>query len=212
MVAALLRKEGQILLVSEHVARDHQPAWVLPGGAAEPDELLLECLQRVVREETGLEVVRVGELISLSQLHRPANFGPPAHTPDQAGDRVTVFGFEVTEWRGELRQAIPDGPMGRARFWPRNEAIEHLDRLAGHAVSEPIVAYLHGEGAGRAWFYRLETEGREGLVWPARESLPEVSEQVRRARAIVTLGCLVILAILVIIVIIGIITLARPFA
>ena len=211
IVAALLRKEGQILLVVEHTAGDHQPVWVLPAGTAEPDELLLECLQRVVREETGLEVVGVGELISLAQSHRPATVGLSTRGSDQLGKRVTVFAFEVTEWKGDLHPIDPDGSMEKARFWPRNEAMVQLERGSIRALSEPILAYLHGERADRAWFYRLDVEGREALEWPTREPTPEVSEQIRRARAIVVLGCIAILAILVIIVIIGIITLARPF-
>lgn len=211
LVAALLRKEGQILLVLDDVTGTREQAWHLPGGAAGPNELLLECLQRVVREETGLEVVRVGELISLSQSHRPSNDLVSGRVPIQPGGRVTVFVFEVAEWTGELLQTGSDEYSGMVHFWPRSDAIEHLNRLPWRAASEPILAHLRGERADRAWFYRLDAEGQEDLVWPARQPPPEVSEQIRRARAIVVLGCIVILAILVIIVVIGIITLARPY-
>jgi hypothetical protein len=78
-------------------------------------------------------------------------------------------------------------------------------------MSEPLLAYLRGEERERVWLYRRADDGQDHLEWPGREPAPEISEQMRRARAFVVLGCMVILAVLVIIVIIGLITLARPF-
>ncbi len=207
VVAALLRKGGQILLVPQHEFGEPQPTWALPCGAAEPDELLLESLQRVVRAETGLEIVRVGDLISLSQSHHASTSQALA----KPGGRVMVFVFAVAEWKGELDQSGADTSTREARFWSRSEAIDRLERLPTRAMREPILAYLRDDNTDRVWLYRYENEGDDRLVWPTREPAPEVSEQMRRARAIVALGCIVILAILVIIVIIGIITLARPF-
>ena len=122
-----------------------------------------------------------------------------------------VFVFAVAEWKGELDHSGAHTSTREARFWSRSEAIDRLERLPARAMREPILAYLRDNNTDRVWLYRYENEGDDRLVWPAREPAPEVSEQMRRARAIVALGCIVILTILVIIVIIGIITLARPF-
>jgi ADP-ribose pyrophosphatase YjhB (NUDIX family) len=212
IVAALLRKEGQILLVEQDGPGDHPREWALPTGVAESSELLLECLQRTVREETGFEVVRVGDLISLSQSHHPSNPASSSQTKAQPEDRATAFVFEVAEWQGEIHLADPDGSMREVRFWPRSEAIDHLEGLSSRARRESIVAYLRDGKGDRVWLYRHDAEGHDTLVWPTSGPAPEVNEQMRRARAFVALGCIVILAILVIIVIIGVITLARPFA
>jgi ADP-ribose pyrophosphatase YjhB (NUDIX family) len=212
IVAALLRTAGQVLLVAQQGPGERQPEWTIPTGVAAPGELLLECLQRAVREETGLEVVRVGELILVSQSHLPPEHASSCELPAQSGDRATAFVFEVTEWTGQLPAPHPDGVGREARFWSRREAIDHLEGLSSRVMSEPIVAYLRDAKVDDLWLYRHDVEGNDNLVWPVQEPSPESNEQLRRARAFVALGCIVILAILIIIVIIGLITLARPFA
>jgi ADP-ribose pyrophosphatase YjhB (NUDIX family) len=212
IVAALLRTAGQMLLVTRQDPGDLQSEWTVPTGVAAPGELLLECLQRMVREETGLEVVRIGDLIMVSQSHLPPEHASPSQLPAQSGDRATAFVFEVTEWKGELLAPHLDGLGREARFWSRREAIDHLEGLSSRVMSEPIVAYLRDAKVDDVWLYRHDAEGNDNLVWPVQEPSPEANEQLRRARAFVALGCVVILAILIIIVIIGLITLARPFA
>lgn len=125
--------------------------------------------------------------------------------------RATTFVFEVAEWRGEIRQADPDDSIRETRFWPKKEAIDHLERHPSRPTREPILAYLRGED-DRVWLYRRDDQGDDRLEWPSPDVPPEVSEQMRRMRALVVLGCLAVLVIFIIIVIIGVITLARPFA
>jgi ADP-ribose pyrophosphatase YjhB (NUDIX family) len=211
IVAALLRKEGQILLIHLQGHNDMPPAWALPGGVVDPEELLVEALVRVVHEQTGIEVVRVGDLIHVVQSHNPGEHSvPDGQAPLPAG-RATAFVFEVAEWKGEIRQEDPDGRIPETRFWPRNEAIDHLARHPSRATREPILAYLRSEDNDRVWLYRRDDQGDDRLEWPSQDIAPEVNEQMRRMRALVVLGCLAVLAIFIIIVIIGVITLARPF-
>jgi 8-oxo-dGTP diphosphatase len=210
-VAALLRREGQTLLVRQPGPGDSRAAWALPGGVVEPGELLIESLVREVRQETGIEVLRVGNLIQVIQSHHPAEDSWSGGEPPQPGGRVTVFVFEVAEWTGDPPTEDAEGFVREARFWSRNKAIELLEDHPSRVMHEPILAYLRGEDRGRVWLYRRDDEGQDRLEWPARETSPQMSDQMRRARAFVLLGCVVILAILIVIVIIGIITLARPF-
>ena len=155
--------------------------------------------------------MRVGDLILVSQLDLPPDHISSGRRPLPSGERTTAFVFEVSEWKGELPRPDQDGFGREARFWSRTEAIDHLERFSSRAMSEPIVAYLRDASMDDVWLYRSDAEGLESPVWPVREPLPEVNEQMRRARAFIALGCIVILAILIIIVIIGLITLARPF-
>lgn len=53
-VAAILRKDGTILLV-QHV-KEGRAYWLLPGGGVDFGETLGDAVKREVREETGLEI------------------------------------------------------------------------------------------------------------------------------------------------------------
>jgi len=62
VAAALIRHNGDILLVQQQGADDPIPVWSLPGGVVEAGELLTEAVAREVREETGLEAEAVAKL------------------------------------------------------------------------------------------------------------------------------------------------------
>jgi ADP-ribose pyrophosphatase YjhB (NUDIX family) len=92
--AVILDQAGRVLLIRRGDGR----GWSLPGGMMEPGEMIVECLIREVREETGLEVEPV-RLVGI--------YSDPAYTqityPN--GDRVhfvsATFHCRVTG--GELR-------------------------------------------------------------------------------------------------------------
>ena len=62
IVAAVVRRGGQVVLVQQQGPDDPDPSWALPGGLLEPGESLTDALKREVRRETGLDVVSVGAL------------------------------------------------------------------------------------------------------------------------------------------------------
>jgi len=67
IVAALIRRGDEVLLVHQQGPDDSLLSWSLPGGVVEAGELLAEALIREVREETGLEVVDPGRLLYVLQ-------------------------------------------------------------------------------------------------------------------------------------------------
>lgn len=166
-VALVRRDGGDILLVREQGPDDPEPKWALPGGVAEPGELLHETLARELREETGLELVRVGPLICVAQTHIARGL-LRADAGAQAHDFVaTAFAVEIAEWRGAVpeRPADPDGFVSEARFFAVPEAIALLDRLSFRPMREPIVAYLHGAAAaGTLWLYRRAAEDADAQL------------------------------------------------
>jgi 8-oxo-dGTP diphosphatase len=154
VVAGLIRRGGDVLLVRQRGPDDAAVSWALPGGVVVAGELLAEALAREVREETGLMVEQLGPLIYTVQLHSSAE-----------SYLSTAFVFEVARWTGQPQAADPDGLVSDLHFMPLADAISRLDELPWQAMREPIVAYLRGEvGAGALWYYRQEVDGSERCV------------------------------------------------
>jgi 8-oxo-dGTP diphosphatase len=135
VVAALLRRDEEVLLVSQKGPDDDRAYWALPGGVVEPEEALTTALAREVGEEVGLRVLDPGRLAFLTQ------------TPTSI-----TFTFEVAEWDGQLRPADPDDLVMEARFFSVEVAIDKLAELPVSSMREPVVSYLRGALApGTIW-------------------------------------------------------------
>jgi len=59
--AALIFRDGKLLIAQRHVGSHLGGLWEFPGGKREPDETFEQCLVRELREELGVEI-SVGEL------------------------------------------------------------------------------------------------------------------------------------------------------
>jgi ADP-ribose pyrophosphatase YjhB (NUDIX family) len=157
VVAALIRRGEEVLLVEQQWPDAPAPAWSLPGGRVEANEALTEALIREVHEETGLTVINPGRLLYTLQYHNPIK-----------GTQSLNFVFDVAEWAGELQVADPDNFILRAEFYPPPQAIETLENhLPWRVMREPIVAHLRGAAQpGTVWVYRRQGEGGEALIAP----------------------------------------------
>ncbi len=166
IVAGIIRRNDEILLVEQKGPNDPASAWALPGGRAEPGELLPEALVREIAEETGIIVQMIGQLAYVAQFD---NSNPEAiigtGTPG-SGYIATTFVFEITAWRGKIQTADPDDFILQAQFMPIDEAIRKLEEtLSFRVMREPIVTFLRGDAKpGTMWFYRRHTDGQDTLV------------------------------------------------
>lgn len=136
IVAAVIRRNGRLLLVEEQGPDDATAAWMLPGGRVEPGETLIDALRREVAEETGPSLVGTPKLAFTVQVR-------------------TRRGDEVLEWRaasfacvarGRLQPNDPDRFVKRAAWVPMSEALDRLSCVAWYDC-EPLRRFLAGAAA-----------------------------------------------------------------
>jgi 8-oxo-dGTP pyrophosphatase MutT (NUDIX family) len=154
VAAALIRRADTLLLVEQQGPRYDPASWALPGGRAEPGESVVATLRREVREETGLDVRDAGQLLHVTQAVDPLE-----------AVRVTIFVFEVTDWRGELAPADPDPNILRAAFVQVADAVARLSAGPWPSMHEPICAHLSGAApTAELWLYERGADGVERLT------------------------------------------------
>ena len=61
VAAALIFRDGKLLITKRHAEAHLGGLWEFPGGKREPGETFEQCLVREIREELGVEI-SVGEL------------------------------------------------------------------------------------------------------------------------------------------------------
>ena len=88
VVAAVIERDGQILIGQRKGGGRHALKWEFPGGKVEPGEGPRSALARELREELGMEA-QIGEEIERYDFSYAAQ--PPTHL---------IF-FRVTEFAGE---------------------------------------------------------------------------------------------------------------
>lgn len=143
VVAAVIRRHEEILLIRQRGPHDPAAYWAIPGGRVEPGEAITAAVGREVWEETGLRTDRLGQLAYAAWIEEEA----------RQIRRTTALVYEVTAWTGELCVADPDGLVLEAAFVPLAVALEQLQALPFPAMREPLMAYLRGQATGSVWFY-----------------------------------------------------------
>jgi 8-oxo-dGTP diphosphatase len=149
----------------------------VPAGAGRPrtglgaarvvehGETLTDALVREVREETGLEVKRIGPLLYAAQLVNAVSVAVSTGEVPPAGGQSIAFIFGIDHWSGDIACADPDGFVQECRFMPEEQAIEAIADLPWRVMREPLLAYLRREaGHGTVWIYRRGDDGEDRLV------------------------------------------------
>jgi len=113
VVAAILEREGRILIGQRQPTQSHPLKWEFPGGKVEPGETPAQALARELKEELDLEVLASAEMMRYFHTY-------PGKSP------IELMFFRVTEWRGEPRNLI-----FRDLRWERRQALRSFDFVEG---------------------------------------------------------------------------------
>lgn len=78
-VMGLFIKSNAVLMI--HKITGPQPdRWDLPGGGLKPGELLMQTLEREIKEETGIEHFQVEKILTVAEEIFPLWAGNPLHS------------------------------------------------------------------------------------------------------------------------------------
>lgn len=69
----MIVNEGRVLLLQEAAYGDgtNIGKWDVPGGRINPDESLLEGLTREIKEETGIDTLKIGDVLGVYESFAP---------------------------------------------------------------------------------------------------------------------------------------------
>jgi 8-oxo-dGTP diphosphatase len=93
VVAAIMEREGRVLICRRRPDQSHPLQWEFPGGKVEPGETPAQALSRELEEETGIRSATGVEI----ERHEYAYPGKPA---------VLLIFYRVLEFQGEPRNLI----------------------------------------------------------------------------------------------------------
>jgi 8-oxo-dGTP diphosphatase len=113
VVAAVIEREGRILIGQRRPGARHPLKWEFPGGKVEPHENPRDALRRELREELGIDALIGPELVRYE-------FQYPRRSP------ILLIFHHVTEYRGEVRNEI----FAELR-WEAREKLPKYDFLDG---------------------------------------------------------------------------------
>lgn len=94
VMAAVVRKGGRVLLMRRAPGQSNAGLWEFPGGKLEPGETPRQCLEREMREETGVEG-RAGAFVARSEYACP-------------GGEIALEAYEFVITRGEIALRVHD--------------------------------------------------------------------------------------------------------
>jgi len=113
VVAAVIERNGSVLICQRKRGKRHALKWEFPGGKVEPGEQLPEALARELREELTIEA-RIGDQIGRHEVQY-AN-----------GPLIRLNFFHVTEFTGE-----PVNTEFEQILWTARNRLTEYDFLDG---------------------------------------------------------------------------------
>ncbi|HLI94670.1 MAG TPA: NUDIX hydrolase [Candidatus Baltobacteraceae bacterium] len=125
LATALVRRDGEILLVASRYPNHPHPLWNLPGGRQQAGELLVQTALRELQEETGLEGT-ARDLCYVSE-----SYDGEVHFINAT--------FEVQASGDPMRPRVEGDHVVEAAWVPLNALAE---RITVAVIREPLLAFL----------------------------------------------------------------------
>ena len=98
VTAAILFKDGKVLIARRKQGQSHAGLWEFPGGKIEDSETPQACLERELEEELGLRV-RAGRIIAESEDHADhGSFIILAVEAELVGGEITLKVHDAFQW------------------------------------------------------------------------------------------------------------------
>ena len=114
--AALIFREGRILITQRHMDAHLGGLWEFPGGKREPDETFEQCLVREIREELGVEI-SVGELFeSVTHAYPEKTVHLKFFVCRLQDGEPQPLGCRAVKWAGKSELADYEFPAADARL------------------------------------------------------------------------------------------------
>ena len=117
VVAAIIERDGKILLAQRPAQSDQAGLWEFAGGKVEPDESQRQALVRELREELGIEAT-VGEYVA-------------SHQREVSGRIIHLHAWHVPDFHGTL-QAHASTPMANPTNVKPSGVMPGLSRTRTH--------------------------------------------------------------------------------
>lgn len=98
VTAAVMEKDGKILIAQRRRGDHQQYKWELPGGKLESHETPEQCLQRELREEFGIET-EIGEFVGSNDYHyRNTSIRLMVFRAYHISGELNVLDHETIQW------------------------------------------------------------------------------------------------------------------
>ena len=106
VAAAVIERDGRLLITKRQHGVHLEGYWEFPGGKCEPGETLAACLSRELREELAVNVLVGGEVFTASHAY---------------ADRIVELHFLACSLLND-----PQPQLGQDMMWARRDELQSL--------------------------------------------------------------------------------------
>ena len=114
--AALIFREGRLLITQRHKDSHQGGLWEFPGGKREPGETFEQCLVRELREELGIEVAVQALFEEITHDYADKSVHLKFFTCHLVAGEPQALGCAGIKWVGRAELAGHDFPAADARL------------------------------------------------------------------------------------------------
>jgi len=112
VTAAIIRKNGRVLIAQRPADKLLGGLWEFPGGKREGGESLQSCLRREIREELGIKIAVIGSQ-RMTLKHAYTHFKITLHVFDARWVSGKARAIEVADFKWIRPKALANYPMGK---------------------------------------------------------------------------------------------------